>query len=119
MKREARAYAPTTVRAKEMRVLPTDDAWQVLGEIAALITDRLEKRAKAKPPTQESHPDPVEVPTLIDALTLASMMQVSTWTLYRMVREGKFPKPQRLRGRKSNRWLTSDYVAWLKAHSDA
>lgn len=58
----------------------------------------------------------VEAPTLIDANDLAQLMRCSVWTVHRMVKEGKFPKPLDAPGLKSYRWLTRDYVEWAEAH---
>jgi len=55
------------------------------------------------------------VPRLLDADQIADLMHMDKRTIYRLVHEGKFPKPAIEIGR-YKRWRASDYVAFVDAH---
>jgi len=57
------------------------------------------------------------VPQLIGADEIADLMRVTRTQVYRLVREGKFPRPTIAVGR-ILRWSASDYVAWVEAQRD-
>jgi predicted DNA-binding transcriptional regulator AlpA len=54
------------------------------------------------------------VPRLIDADQIADLMHMNKRQVYRLVAEGKFPKPSIEIGR-YRRWRASDYVAFVAA----
>jgi predicted DNA-binding transcriptional regulator AlpA len=54
------------------------------------------------------------VPRLIDADQIADLMHLDKRQVYRLVREGKFPRPTIEVGR-YRRWSASDYVTWVEA----
>ena len=54
------------------------------------------------------------VPRLIDADQIADLMHLDKRQVYRLVREGKFPRPTIEVGR-YRRWSASDYVSWVEA----
>lgn len=54
------------------------------------------------------------VPRLIDADQIADLMHMDKRQVYRLVHEGKFPKPTVEIGR-YKRWRAADYAAWVEA----
>ena len=53
------------------------------------------------------------VPRLIDADQIADLMHMDKRQIYRLVHEGKFPKPTVEVGR-YKRWRAADYAAWVE-----
>ena len=51
---------------------------------------------------------------LLTKSEVAKLLRLSSWTVARMVAQGRFPKPIRLTN-STLRWLNSEVVSWMRA----
>lgn len=53
----------------------------------------------------------IDIDTLVRRREVERITGLSTTSLYRQIREGKFPRPRRI-GRRAVAWATSEIRAW-------
>jgi len=63
-------------------------------------------------PTKTNTADPLKVGNNLRVSTLAPRLGVSKNTIWRLVREGKFPRPIKIT-QKISVWKADDVLAWL------
>jgi prophage regulatory protein len=68
--------------------------------------------SKSKHPQSPTTQDPLKAGANLRVSTLAPRLGMSKSTIWRLVRQGKFPKPLKLSD-KITAWKADDVLAWL------